>query len=114
MARRYGRQEPTFEVVGKYAYTDGEQAAALASEFWDEPLEWQQHFLNVMLARNKRDKYAFKTVGLSLSRQNGKSWSVRARCFYGLIADGEKILYTCQHGDTADGMFKELSAPFLR
>lgn len=63
MAKRYGRQEPTFEVVGKYAYTDGEQAAALASEFWDEPLEWQQHFLNVMLARNKRDKYAFKTVG---------------------------------------------------
>lgn len=112
MARRYGRQEPTFEVVGKYAYTDGEQAAALASEFWDEPLKWQQHFLDVMLARNKWDKYVFKTVGLSLSRQNGKSWSVRARCFYGLIADGEKILYTCQHGDTADGMFKELSAPF--
>lgn len=112
MAKRYGRQTPTYEIVGKYAYTDGEQATALASEFWDAPLEWQQHFLDVMLARDKRDKYAFKTVGLSLARQNGKSWSVRARCFYGLIADGEKILYTCQHGDTADGMFKELSAPF--
>lgn len=65
-----------------------------------------------MLARDVKDKYKFHTVGISLSRQNGKSWDVRSRCFYGLVADGEKILYTCQHGDTADEMFKALAEPF--
>lgn len=40
------------------------------------------------------------------------SWDVRSRCFYGLVAVGEKILYTCQHGDTADEMFRDLAAAF--
>lgn len=107
-----GRQTPTFEQVKKFTETDGDQAAALASAFFGEPLEWQRHVINVMLARSGKDKFLFHTIGLSVARQNGKSWSVHARVFYGLITAGEKILYTCQHGDTADEMFKDLSAPF--
>lgn len=112
MPARKGRQEPTYEQIGAYRSTDGPQACELASVFWGEPIEWQRLFLDVMLARDARDKYRFHNVGISLARQNGKSWDVRARCFYGLVADGEKILYTCQHGDTADEMFKALAAPF--
>lgn len=109
---RTGRQSPTFEQVGEFDRTDGGQASALASAFFGEPLEWQRHVLDVMLARDGSDKYRFRTVGISIPRQNGKSWDVRARCFYGIVTAGEKILYTCQHGDTADEMFKALSAPF--
>ena len=29
-----------------------------------------------------------------------------------IVAEGEKILYTCQHGDTADEMFRDLSNVF--
>ena len=112
MQARKGRQKPTFSQVGEYNYSDGRQASELASVFWGDPLEWQRDFLDVMLARNANDTYRFHTVGASIPRQNGKSWDVRARCFYGLVASGEKILYTCQHGDTADEMFKALSAPF--
>lgn len=111
MARR-GSQSPTFEQVGAFGSTDGPQAAELAALFWGEALPWQRRVLDVMLARDAADKYRFHTVGISLPRQNGKSWAVRARCFYGLACDGEKVLYTCQHGDTADEMFKALSAPF--
>jgi hypothetical protein len=109
---RIGRQRPTFEQVKESSRTDGPQAAQLASAFFGEPLEWQRHVLDVMLARDSSDKYVHHSVGISVPRQNGKSWDVRARCFYGVVTDGEKILYTCQHGDTADEMFKALSAPF--
>lgn len=107
-----GRQEPTFEQVKPFTVTDGPQASKLAAAFFGNPLPWQQHVLDVMLARDARDKYLFHTVGLPIPRQNGKSWDIRSRCFYGSVTAGEKILYTCQHGDTADEMFKALSAPF--
>ena len=90
---------------------DGPMAAMLAEEYFGEPLEWQRYVLNALLARDEKDKYQCKTFGLTCPRQNGKSWIVRARCFHGLL-NGEKILYTCQHGDTSDAMFASLSAPF--
>lgn len=107
------RQTPTFERFPHvYATTDGQMSAALTGAFFGDPLPWQQHVLDAMLARDKRDKYAYHALALSVSRQNGKSYIVRARCFYGLVAVGEKILYTCQHGDTADEMFRDLANAF--
>lgn len=107
------RQTPTYEAnVPETLKGDAEMAERLAAGYFGEPFEWQRHVLEVLLARDGGDKYACRTVCLSVPRQNGKSWSIRARCFYGALADGEKILYTCQHGDTSDEMFKALSAPF--
>lgn len=106
------RQTPTYEAnVPADLAGDGEMAARLATAYFGEPMPWQPHVLDVMLARDSRDKFSAKTMGISISRQNGKSWVVRARCFYGAL-NGEKILYTCQHGDTSDEMFQELSKPF--
>ena len=106
------RQTPTFEQSPEFSATDGTDAARLASTFFGEPVPWQTHVLDAMLARDERDKYLNHTFALSVARQNGKSWDVRARVFYGIISAGEKVLYTCQHGDTADEMFKALAAPF--
>ncbi|MDD7203219.1 MAG: hypothetical protein SOV20_08770 [Coriobacteriales bacterium] len=106
-------QRPTFERnTGLGTLSDGKAACELASAFFGDPLEWQSYIMDVLLARDKRDKYLHHSLGLAVPRQNGKSWVVRARCFYGAVVDGEKILYTCQHGDTADEMFSSLSAPF--
>ena len=106
------RQTPTYEAnIPDTASGDGEMAARLATAYFGEPMPWQPHLLDVMLARDARDKFAAKTMGISIPRQNGKSWVVRARCFYGAL-NGEKILYTCQHGDTSDEMFQQLSQPF--
>lgn len=107
------RQKPTFERFPcDYATTDGPMGERLAAAFFGDPLAWQRHVLDAMLARDSRDKYAYHALSLAVSRQNGKSWLVRARCFYGLVAVGEKILYTCQHGDTADEMFRDLANAF--
>lgn len=106
------RQTPTYEAnVPEDLSGDGEMACELATAYFGDPLPWQPHLLDAMLARDARDKYLLRTLGISIPRQNGKSWVVRARCFYGAL-NGEKILYTCQHGDTSDQMFKELSQPF--
>lgn len=107
------RQLPTFErLPGQRASSDGDMCVALASAYFGEPMEWQRRIVSVMLARDVRDKYAYHAVAISVPRQNGKSWLVRSRCFYGLVAVGEKILYTCQHGDTADEMFRDLASVF--
>lgn len=105
-------QTPTWSNLEEFDKTDGPMAAQLASVFFGEPIEWQQSVLDALLARDERDKYLFHSFGMSVPRQNGKSWDILARCFYGIVADGERILYTCQHGDTSDEMFRRLSEPF--
>ena len=107
------RQLPTFEAnVPDDLDGDGDSSIAIAAAYFGEPLEWQARVQRIMLARDGRDKYRCPTVCISIPRQNGKSWNVRSRCFYGMVCCGEKILFTCQHGDTSDEMFKDLSAPF--
>lgn len=106
------RQTPTFEAnIPDDLSGDGRMACELASAYFGDPLPWQPHLLDAMLARDKRDRYVLRSIGISVPRQNGKSWVVRARCFYGAL-NGEKILYTCQHGDTSDQMFQELAQAF--
>ena len=106
------RQTPTYEAnIPADLSGDGGMAARLAAMYFGEPMPWQPHLLDVMLARDGRDRFSASEVGISVPRQNGKSWVVRARCLYGALS-GEKILYTCHHGDTSDEMFQELSAIF--
>lgn len=106
------RQTPTFEAnIPDDLSGDGRMACELASAYFGDPLPWQPHLLDAMLARDEHDRYVLRSIGISVPRQNGKSWVVRARCFYGAL-NGEKILYTCQHGDTSDQMFQELAQAF--
>lgn len=106
------RQEPTYEAnVPDDLKGEGPKAAKLAAAWFGEPMPWQRRILDAMLAKDDSGDYALMEQGISVPRQNGKSWVVRARCFYGALK-GEKILYTCHHGDTADEMFQALSAPF--
>ncbi|MEF2855829.1 MAG: terminase family protein, partial [Collinsella intestinalis] len=105
-------QTPTYEAnIPEDLTGDGAMAAELAALYFGDPMPWQPHLLDVMLARDSHDKFAAPEVGISIPRQNGKSFIVRARCLYGAL-NGEKILYTCHHGDTSDEMFQELSAIF--
>ena len=51
------RQEPTFTSgLPSLASTDGEASAQLATAFFGEPLEWQRMILDVLHARDERDK----------------------------------------------------------
>ena len=84
------RQTPTYEAnIPERLDGDGPMAAELASAYFGDPLPWQPHLLDAMLARDERDKYLLRSIGISIPRQNGKSWDVRARCFHGAL-NGEK------------------------
>lgn len=107
-----GRQTPTFEAVGPSAYTEGDQAVLLASEYFDRPMEWQVFVVRRILERAANGKFAHHAIALSVPRQNGKSWVITVVCFYAMVVLGYKILYTCQNGDTSDAMFLALAAVF--
>lgn len=105
-------QKPTYTAnIPPRLAAANNKALKLAKIYFDEPLAWQPYLLRVMIAANSHGKYSARSIGISIPRQNGKSWVVRARCFWGALT-GEKILYTCQHGDTSDEMFQELCKPF--
>ena len=114
MTQAVDNQKPTFSVnwtAGENS--DGEIAAELAAAYYEEPQPWQRDFLDVMLARDHFNKLLHPAIGLSVPRQNGKSWDVRARCKYGVTVLGERILYTCHNQDTADEMRKLFCEPFM-
>lgn len=106
-------QRPTFSAnLPEYEYTDGADACALASAYFGDPLAWQEWVMAFLLACDGDDRYICRSFAMSLPRQNGKSWLIRARCLYGAVVSGERILFTCQHGDTSDEMFKAFAEIF--
>lgn len=70
--RRYGNQEPTFEVSVPYTYTDGPECVAMFREYGINFIPAQEHQLEAMLARDADGEPAALTIGISESRQNGK------------------------------------------
>ena len=51
------RQTPTYEAnIPAKLDGDGPMAAKLASAYFGEPMPWQRHLLDVMLARDSNDK----------------------------------------------------------
>lgn len=107
-----GRQRPTFWTGPPEAYTEGPQARALAEAYFAPALDWQAWLLDRLLARGPGGRLASHSAGLWVPRQNGKSWVVRAWCFYAMCVLGYRVLYTCQNGDTADEMFRSLADVF--
>lgn len=111
------RQTPTFSVIPKCDYSMGHDACKLASAYFGDPLPWQSNVMDTMLAYSRgrsgrKDKFSTHAVAISIPRQNGKSWVIRAWCFYAMCILEYKIVYTCQNGDTADEMFQSLAAVF--
>ena len=68
------RQTPTYEAnIPADLSGDGEMACKLAAAYFGDPLPWQPHLLDAMLARDERDRYALRALGISIPRQNGRA-----------------------------------------
>ena len=91
---------------------DGDAACDLATYYYGEPMPWQRNGLKCMLARCESGKLLHPSFITDAPRQNGKSWQVRGRVFYGITVLGERVLYTCHNQDTADEMFERFREPF--
>lgn len=110
---KHGNQTPTFEKVGKFAYSDGEDFADMFAEDGGATFyPAQKHELTIMLARNEDGSPAALIIGISEPRQNGKSYSAR---YYAIaMADFEhrSVLYSAHHSSTTKKMFDAMCAIF--
>lgn len=94
------------------AYTDADDAAALAADMGLDLFPWQRDVLADWMARDRRDRASFSTVGLSAPRQNGKNALLEAFELYHLAVCGSHILHTAHRVKTAKKSFQRLERYF--
>ena len=104
-----GRQKPTFEVVGKYAYSYGPEVVEMfEAEGGATFFPSQKNELELMLARNNDDNPAAITIGISKPRQNGKSYAGRYYAIYMAVFEHRQVLYSAHHSTTTNKMFQAI------
>lgn len=107
---RYGSQEPTFQRVGSYTYTTGDDAIAMFNDYGVSFYPSQEYELRLFLAKDEEDHAAAKTVCISKPRQNGKSYATRFYAIWLAAVEGRNVLYTAHHGTTTREMFDQVCA----
>lgn len=76
-------------------------------------LEWQDGIMVGWLGRNAFGRWSAPTCGGTLPRQNGKSLGlVESRANYGMVALGEKVLYTSHLQKTSTETFEDMASFF--
>lgn len=104
-----GRQEPTFSVVGEYAYSYGAEVVEMFEEDGGATFYPAQKLeLDAMLARKQDGSPAAVTIGISKPRQNGKSYAARFYAVYMSDFEHRQVLYSAHHSTTTNKMFKAL------
>ena len=104
-----GRQTPTFEAVGEYAYTYGSEVVEMFEEDGGATFYPSQKYeMDLLLARNTDGSPAALTIGISKPRQNGKSYAARYYAVYMSVFEHRNVLYSAHHSTTTNKMFKAL------
>ena len=107
-----GCQEPSERVVPKYDKSDGLRATKILRVGGLVLDEWQGLVMDDWLAVAPSGKWACKTCGGSVPRQNGKTGLVAGRSEAGMILYNEQVLYTAHLQKTATETFEEMAAFF--
>lgn len=104
-----GRQEPTYSVIGDYAYSYGSEVVEMFEEEGGATFYPSQKYeLELMLARNKNGEPSALTIGISKPRQNGKSYAARYYAVYMGVFEHRHVLYSAHHSTTTNKMFNAL------
>lgn len=104
---KIGRQEPTFSVIGKYAYSMGAEVVAMFEEEGGGSFyEAQKMEMELLLARDRNGEPSAMTIGIAKPRQNGKSYSARYYSIYMAEFEHRQVLYSAHHSTTTNKMFK--------
>ena len=110
---RVGAQRPTHLLTpeGRFDFSDGDDAIALASALGLELLEWQRWLVRWILAVDEAGHPACRQVVLVVPRQNGKGAVLEAVELYWLIVAGVKTtIHTAHEADTAAGHQERLES----
>lgn len=107
-----GNQIPRIRIEPPRSSTDGTGAAMLMQEYGVQLDEWQRLVLDCWLGKDEAGRYTVASAGLSCSRQNGKNCTAEGRAFYGLVVNGERILWTAHQVRTCKRAFRRLANMF--
>ena len=104
-----GSQEPSVRIAPKYKASDGMDAAKILSlgGFILDP--WHSDVLDDWLAVTPSGKWACRTCGGSVPRQNGKTGLLEGRTESGMILYNEQVVYTAHLQKTATETFEEMA-----
>lgn len=107
-----GNQIPRIRIEPERTGTDGEGAAMLMAAYGVTLDPWQRLILDCWLGTDAAGAYTVTSAGLSVPRQNGKNICLEARVFYGLVVNGERILWTAHQVRTYKKAFRRLANMF--
>lgn len=108
-----GSQTPTQLVEPDYVTSEWRDCHDINSVGGIDLLEWQDLILRGWLGRNALGRWAAQTCGGSVARQNGKTLGlVVPRCTYGMIANGEQVIYTSHLQKTSTETFESIAEFF--
>ena len=107
-----GSQEPSVRIAPSYSMSDGMDAVKILrlGNFIPDP--WQSDLLDDWLAIAPSGKWACRTCGGSVPRQNGKTGILEARAEAGMILYNEQVVYTAHLQKTATETFEEMAVFF--
>ena len=107
-----GSQSPSARIAPKYSETDGGDASRILHSGGLTLDPWQMDILDDWMALTASGKWASKTCGLSVPRQNGKTGLVQGRANAGMLLYNEIVIYTAHLQKTATETFEEMAAFF--
>lgn len=107
-----GSQEPSARVVPEYLQTDGPDATKILRVGGVILDPWQMDALDDWMSLTPSGKWACKTCGGSVPRQNGKTRLVAGRSEAGMLMYNEQVVYTAHLQKTATETFEEMAVFF--
>lgn len=107
-----GCQEPSERIAPNYSKSDGLRASQILKVGGMLLDPWQSDILDDWLAFTPSMKWACKTCGLSVPRQNGKTGLISGRAEAGMLLYNEQVIYTAHLQKTATETFEEMAVFF--
>ena len=104
-----GSQEPSVRIAPEYTASDGFDAVKILQLGGFDLDPWQSDLLDDWLAVAPSGKWACRTCGGSVPRQNGKTGLLEGRAETGMILYNEQVVYTAHLQKTATETFEEMA-----
>ena len=107
-----GSQSPSARIAPPYRESDGGDAARILCSGGLILDPWQMDILDDWMGLTPSGRWASKTCGISIPRQNGKTALVQGRANAGMLLYNEIVIYTAHLQKTATETFEEMAAFF--
>lgn len=99
---------PSVRIAPAYTATDGGDALKILQMGGLILDPWQADILDDWMSLTKSKRWAARTCGVSIPRQNGKTALVQGRMIAGMLLYNEQVIYTAHLQKTATETFEEM------